>query len=129
KDTLSVKEGLYILNDGAEYTQVYLKNGYDLKLKMDAKNFDNSIVYEGVGAAENNYLAKSAVLDHEFEAGFEKLMNADAAAFKKALEEKKSADLKRLNANKLDANFVALQTKNVEQSAKEMQAYYDKKMA
>src|SRR2546428_3314391 len=51
KDTLTVKkDGIYIMYDGVEYTQMYLKNGYDLKLKMDAKNFDNSIAYEGVGS-------------------------------------------------------------------------------
>ena len=129
KDTLSVKEGMYLLNDGVEYTQMYLKNGYDLKLKMDAKNFDNSIVYEGVGAAENNYLAKSTVLDHEYEPTLMKLIAADEAEFKKGIEEKKAADLKRLKSAKLDPNFVALETENIEQSTKQVEKYYMQKSA
>ena len=55
KDTLNVKDGLYQMYDGVEVTSLYLKNGYDLSLKMDAKKFDESIVYTGVGANENNY--------------------------------------------------------------------------
>ncbi|MGG7035017.1 MAG: TlpA family protein disulfide reductase [Flavobacterium sp.] len=130
KDTLSVKkDGMYMMYDGVEYTQMYLKNGYDLKLKMDAKNFDASIVYEGVGAAENNYLAKSTVLEHEYEPTLMKLITADEAEFKKGLEAKKTADLKRLKATKLDPNFVALQTKEIEESAKGLESYYAQKAA
>ena len=46
-DTLNVKEGLYQMYDGVEVTSLYLKNGYDLSLKMDAKKFDESIVFGG----------------------------------------------------------------------------------
>ena len=40
KDTLKVKEGMYRMNDGVESTELYLRNGYSIKLKMDAKQFD-----------------------------------------------------------------------------------------
>jgi hypothetical protein len=63
KDTLKVMEGPYLLFDGVEYTSLYLKNGYDLKLKMDAKDFDASIVYTGKGSLENNFLAQKTILD------------------------------------------------------------------
>ena len=54
KATFPIKEGMYLMYDGVEYAQVYLKNGFNLNLTMDAKNFDKSIVYSGKGAAENN---------------------------------------------------------------------------
>lgn len=47
KDTLKVTEGMYRLSDGAENTTLFLRNGMDLKLKMDAKEFDETIVYSG----------------------------------------------------------------------------------
>ena len=57
--SFEVKEGMYQLYDGVEYTELFLKNGYDLSLKMDAQNFDESIVYSGKGASENNFLAQN----------------------------------------------------------------------
>src|SRR3970040_574912 len=56
KDTMNVEPGRYVFSDGNEFTIVYLKNGFDLKMKMDAKMFDESIVYTGKGANENNFL-------------------------------------------------------------------------
>ena len=60
KDSFAVEEGMYMLSDGKEYTKLFLKNGYNLKLKMDAQQFDESIVYTGIGASENNFLAQNA---------------------------------------------------------------------
>ena len=37
---------------------MFLKNGYDLNLTLDTKDFDETIVYKGKGANENNYLAQ-----------------------------------------------------------------------
>lgn len=41
KDTLNVKSGMYRMKDGIEMTELYLENGYDLKLKMDENNLTN----------------------------------------------------------------------------------------
>ena len=43
--SFEIKEGMYQLFDGAEYTELFWKNGFDLKMKIDAQNFDESIVY------------------------------------------------------------------------------------
>ncbi|MCD8529621.1 MAG: hypothetical protein LRY25_02610 [Flavobacterium sp.] len=53
------------MNDGNEGTTMFLKNGYDLTLTLDTKDFDETIVYKGKGANENNYLAKKALSDRE----------------------------------------------------------------
>lgn len=65
--SFSVTPGPYTLYDGVEQTMLYLKNGYDLALKMDAKQFDESIVYTGKGSVENNFLAQKALTDEKFE--------------------------------------------------------------
>ncbi len=122
KDTVNIKEGLYQMFDGVEYTDLYLKNGYDLTLKMDAKNFDESIVYSGVGSKENNYLAKATLAESAFE--FDKLMELNDADFGAAIENKIKSDLEKLEGSKLDANFVALQKKKIEGNKAGMTSYY-----
>ena len=122
KDTVNIKEGLYQMYDGVEYTDLYLKNGYDLTLKMDAKKFDESISYSGVGANENNYLAKATLAESAFE--FDKLMDLNDADFSAAIENKTKSDLAKLEGSKLDASFVALQKKKIEGNKAGMTAYF-----
>ncbi|MEZ4855842.1 MAG: TlpA disulfide reductase family protein [Gelidibacter sp.] len=70
KDTLKVEPGVYNLYDGTESTSVFLKNGFDINLNMDAKQFDESIKFSGIGAEDNNFLAEKALLE-------EKLLDQD----------------------------------------------------
>lgn len=60
-DAFAVQPGVYRLFDGTEFATLYLKNGYDLKMTMDAKMFDETIAFKGVGAKENNFIAKRAL--------------------------------------------------------------------
>ena len=122
KDTLHIKEGLYQMFDGIEFTELYLKSGYDLSLKMDAKVFDESIVYSGVGAKENNYLAKATLAESAFE--FDKVLELNDADFNAAIENKSKSDLAKLKGSKLDVNFVALQKKKIEGEKVGMTSYY-----
>ena len=122
KDTLHIKEGLYQMFDGVEYTELYLKDGYDLTLKMDAKVFDESIVYSGVGAKENNYLAQAMLSGSSFE--FDKLIDLNEADFMVAIENKSKSDLSKLEGSNLDVNFIALQKNNIEGSRAGMTAFY-----
>ncbi len=66
ENKFEINPGFYTLKIGEEYTQLYLEPGYDLKLIMDVKKFDESVKYEGRGAAENNYLAGKIRLEAEF---------------------------------------------------------------
>lgn len=65
-DTISIEEGEYSLLDGTERTHIYLKPGFNLHLYLNTKEFDESIVYTGKGAAENNFLAERALLNESF---------------------------------------------------------------
>jgi thiol-disulfide isomerase/thioredoxin len=123
KDTLKVVEGPYLLFDGVEYTSLYLKNGYDLKLKMDAKQFDESIVYIGKGALENNFLAQKTILDAKFD--YDRLLAASPVDFKRLSQEKIATDLSQLKNKKLDPNFVSVQKKEIEESLVGLTKYYD----
>jgi thiol-disulfide isomerase/thioredoxin len=123
KDTLNVAEGPYLFFDGVEYTSLYLKNGYDLKLKMDAKKFDESIVYTGIGSLENNYLAQRTISDSKYD--YNALLAASPADFKKLSEEKKATDLAVLNNGKFEPNFIIVQKKDIEQSLVGLTKYYE----
>lgn len=69
-DTLKVSPGTYSFNDGKEGSSIFLKNGYDLTMTMDTREFDESIKYEGEGAENNNFLVEKILLE-------EKLLEAD----------------------------------------------------
>ncbi|WP_298305023.1 TlpA disulfide reductase family protein [Flavobacterium sp.] len=125
--SFEIKEGMYQLFDGAEYTELFLKNGFDLKMKMDAQNFDESIVYSGKGAAENNYLAQKILSESKFDA--ESLFAAKTMEeFTAKITEKQKADIAKLDAAKLDANFVALQKKAMETEMFQMKMYFGEKL-
>jgi hypothetical protein len=127
KDTLHIKEGLYQMFDGVEFTELYLKSGYDLTLKMDAKMFDESIVYSGVGSDENNYLAQAVLSGSSL--GLNKLIEMNEADFMVAIDSKTKSDLAKLESSNLDVNFIALQKNNIERSRAGMTTFYKDRKA
>ena len=65
KDTLKVEAGVYNLYDGNESTSIFLKNGFDINLTLDTKQFDESITYSGFGAEHSNFLAKQSLMQEK----------------------------------------------------------------
>jgi thiol-disulfide isomerase/thioredoxin len=111
KDTLAIADGgMCAFTDGTESSELFLKNGYDIKLKMDAKQFDETIVYTGKGNLENNMLAQRILADEKLYD--DNVLKLDDAAFNKLIEAKKEGDLKRLSNKKLDPEFVKSETDN-----------------
>lgn len=110
-DTLKVVTGGYYIFDGTESTPLYLKNGLDVHLTLDTKQFDETIVYTGSGAIANNYLAKKALTE-------EAIMDNDALFalskedFDIKLETIEKEYMKNLDqATTLDSTFVANEKK------------------
>ena len=126
-DSFETKEGLYQMFDGFEYADLYLKPGYDLDLKMDAKQFDESIKYTGKGEIENNFLAQATLNESTF--NYNELLAADEANFNKMIDAKKNSDFEKLESAKLDSNFVVLQKQNIEESLFGLKQYYNQKLA
>ncbi|MGG7035718.1 MAG: TlpA family protein disulfide reductase [Flavobacterium sp.] len=128
KDTLTVKEeGLHWITDGVAGMHVYLQRGYDLKMKMDVKNYNETILFSGTGAAENNYLVIWAL--KELSLDDKKLMSMNEADRNKEIDSKKELELKRLKSDKLDPDFLALMTKSIEASCASMKNYYKEQPA
>ncbi len=125
----AVKDGgLYRLNDGNEGTTMFLKNGYDLTLTLDTKDFDETIVYKGKGAIENNYLAQKALSDEKFEMELESLFDADEATFKEALAKKKANDVKMIDGKGLDETLVNMLRPSFDKEEKLLLDYYKQKV-
>ncbi|PVW13777.1 TlpA family protein disulfide reductase [Marixanthomonas spongiae] len=65
-DTLSIdKDGIFDLYVGRERTSLYLQQGKDVNISLDAKQFDESITYSGDLSKENNYLAKKFLMNED----------------------------------------------------------------
>lgn len=115
-DTLSIDQpGIYTLDHGRERTYIYLKNGQDLKLTLNAQQFDETLVYEGKGSNENNYLAKKVLAN-------DSIINQNSVAFyslnenefKSRLDEIENYHKGNLNAiEDLDSDFLETENKNL----------------
>ncbi|CAM3574068.1 TlpA disulfide reductase family protein [Flavobacterium gelidilacus] len=117
-----IEEGFYQLYDGKMYAQLYLKNGYDLVLNMDAKTEYESISYKGKGSVENNFLIKSSIESKSYD--YDTLLNSDEEMFNKLFEERKTKVLANLNDKSLDKVFVENYSKDTEQSLNGLKSYY-----
>ena len=104
------KDGFYMLFDGVEYAQMYLKNGYDLKMKLDAKEFDETLTYTGKGAEPNNFIAKRNIETEQFS---EDASQLDNDAFMKLYDERKAKNNAALEAGKFDEAFAKQMKKDM----------------
>ncbi len=122
KATFPIEEGLYRLFDGAEYAQLYLKNGYDLRMTMDASQFDETIAFSGKGSVENNFLAKR-VLD-EAKVDFQTMLSLDEEGFRKATEALKASEYANIEASKTDPKLMVLLKKESDNNMLQLQQFY-----
>ena len=93
KDTLKVEDGIYNLFDGSESTNLFLKNGFELDLTLDTKEFDETIKYSGLGSEHSNYLAAKSLKEEKL-LDFEALSEIEDMA---TLEEKMNSIKSELN--------------------------------
>jgi thiol-disulfide isomerase/thioredoxin len=117
-----IKEGFYQLFDGAEYAQLFLKNGYDLKMTMDAAQFDETIKFQGKGSKENNYLAEETLAEEKID--IIKWMALDQENFNKVVDQKKNTDIEKLQKAGLDPYFTKMHAAEIETNLQRLQQYY-----
>ena len=103
KDSFTVQPGFYQLFDGAESASLYLKNGYDLTMTMDAKLFDETITFKGKGEKENNFLAKLTLDNEVFSEKLSKV--SDIAEQTKMMNDMLSGMETGLQDQQLDESF------------------------
>ena len=126
-DSFSVTPGIHQLFDGTEYTLMYLKNGYNLVMNLDAKNFDESIVYTGAGSKENNFLAQKTKFDIKFDETIATYNDAESLAA--ALKARASGLTAQLVDPELDAEFVKIANEIVDGDSKNYAMMYAQAIA
>lgn len=130
KSNFNVTEGFYQLKIGEQYTNLYLKNGYNLAATVDYSKFDETLKYTGKGAKENNFLAKQLV-----EAS--KVQNDPFEEAKKATTETQLNDaISKIKASKLsniptdlDAVFTTTFKKSIEDELNYVGEYFKKSLS
>jgi thiol-disulfide isomerase/thioredoxin len=117
RDTLTLPEGFYNIDDGKEISKIYLKPQFDLHITLDTKAFDESINFKGKGANENNYLAKKTLLEEGFGqlnyyTYYAKLAEQD---FLKLIDSLNHLSLDLLNTTKhLNKDFIYMESRILE---------------
>ena len=95
-------KGFYMFSDGTESSNLYLKPNSEVNLTMNAKEFDETIVYKGKGVDESNFLAQQALKDENFQKDAFSKENGD---FTTLLDAKLKADTESLEKGNFDPEF------------------------
>lgn len=98
--------GFYRVDDGSEFALMFIKEGFDLKMTMDASQFDESITFTGKGAKENNLLAKRMLTTEKFQKGFEGITSEGPAI--KSINDEFDKLTAALNDPDIDENFKSI---------------------
>ena len=110
-DTLNILEtGMYSFYDGAEISHFYLKKGYNINLTIDAKQFDETIKYTGIGSENNNFLAKKYLINEQELGDYSKTYSLNEQEFYKKQTDVKDKYFNLLN-KLTDKDFVNEQKK------------------
>ncbi|PCE63696.1 TlpA family protein disulfide reductase [Sediminicola luteus] len=102
-DTLS--DGLYSFEHAPEYQYVYLVDGDSLVLRLNTKDFDESLVFDGSGKQINNFLL-DMFLEHERELPFVGAsFRKDVDAFEKCMDSIRRPKIDHFNEMVKDAEM------------------------
>lgn len=127
KDTLKVEPGVYILSDGEESTPLFLKNGYDIKISLDTKQFDETISYSGEGSEHSNYLAEHSLLQEEL---FADLDNVTESNLDSTFENIRNALSEFYDSNKaIDSTIINGMKRDLEPMLNSYKGYFVEKIA
>jgi len=116
KDAFEVEPGFYQIYDGSEVATIYLKDGFDLKMALDGKKFDETISFKGKGEKENNFIAKKFMAVEKLEEMF--LTTTDSVAVAKAIDETMAKFKDALADKQFTEEFRKHMTNQVEKQTK-----------
>lgn len=114
-DTLNiVNDGYYTMRIGRESTPIYLVQGASVGVTLNAEEFDETLVYTGDVAPENNYLVAKYLLS-EKEMAFDKVYSLPEEAFVAEVNAINTSYTDLLKASTgISENFSALEAKELE---------------
>lgn len=109
-DTVTIEDhNFFTCRIGAETTALHLAKGDSLHLKINTELFDESIVYEGKGAAENNLLAARYLLNEELAGDVQAIYTQNEGKFIEHIQDVRMKNEKVINESDASDAFKALQ--------------------
>ena len=127
KDTLYIDEsGSYFYQIGKSYTTIFLKEGFDLTVTIDADNFYRSTQFKGIGSAVNNYNVARGTLKNKLVGNPKTFFLVPVDDFLVKIEKNKEAFLELLETSNLTVEDKQLQRKVIENDYLLTRYNYDK---
>ncbi len=120
KDTLKVETGIFNITDGTNKAVLFLANGYDLKINIDASNF-SAISFDGNGKESNNYILEKIKFSKTDYADPKSYFNLEKEDFDSRIE-----TLKKQNAAISTTNVDSLIIAQIETDNKRFVDYLEK---
>jgi thiol-disulfide isomerase/thioredoxin len=124
-DTLHLKATaeMFSFTDGNEFTSIFLKNGDNLNLTLDTKEFDETVKFTGNGSTSNNYIAQKSLFQENLITASlfdldEKVFNAEVIKIKSSFSDFIA------KAKNVDAKLIEDDKKGLEGLEKELKAQY-----
>ena len=90
------KTGLYTIYDSREAQSIFIEKGDSLTFRLNTIDFDESLVYTGIGSRENNYLMDLFLENENQENTFLKYSQLPSILFIKKVDSIKEEKLKKL---------------------------------
>lgn len=100
--TFDAPQGFYVLYDGKESSNLYLKPNSEVNLTLNAQEFDETIVYKGKGVEESNFLAQQALNDENFT---KEAFTKEPNEFTALLDSKLKSDTEKIEKSDFPAEF------------------------
>ncbi|MWB95907.1 redoxin domain-containing protein [Flavobacterium sp. GA093] len=116
-------KGFYQFSDGLESSSLYLYPDSEVNLTMDAKEFDETIVYKGKGVNESNFLAKHSLDNEKF---LEQAFTKEKPEFTAFLEQKIKSDIATIEKGDYDPEFKKVLLGSFEQFSQYVVQEYDR---
>ncbi len=123
-DSINANSGFYQLYDGVNFADLYLKDGYNMIINVDAQNFIKSLAFSGDGAAENNFMATSRIIQSRID--LQKLMNLKFSEFELEINKIKKNTITRLSAGNFEEFFLNIQLQKADEFIKDITNFYKK---
>lgn len=110
KDTLNVKSNKYYVSNCSNLfpNGIYLSNGYDLKINIDALDPKKTLEFSGKGALENQFVMDFSKHEENFD--YEALLQLEETDFNLQTEKIKLNLFAMLDKRKYSSDFVVYQT-------------------
>lgn len=119
--------GLYAFSHGGEYQTVLLEPADSLLFRLNTLDFDESLVFTGIGAKKNNYLVETFIQNETEHKALKQLCALEPEPFVKHVDSVRDHKLKNLEAflhnKKLSKRFKTIAKNNIEYNN-----YYYKEM-